>query len=55
VRLAAERADLQKASELNKSDASPLLILAQVYNAQGSGDKAIASAQEAIGHNPKDP
>lgn len=47
-------AALLKASELNKSDASPLLALAQLYTAKGSPDKAAARFEEAIQHNPKD-
>jgi tetratricopeptide (TPR) repeat protein len=48
-------AALLKASDLNKSDATPLLLLAQVYSSQGAADKAAASAQNAIQHNPMDP
>jgi Tfp pilus assembly protein PilF len=46
-------AALLKASDLNKSDAAPLLILAQLYTARGAADKAEASSQEALQHNPK--
>ena len=46
-------AALLKATDLNKSDAAPLLILAQLYTARGAADKAEASAQEALQHNPK--
>ena len=46
---------LLKASDLNKSDATPLLLLSQVYASRGASDKAAASTQEAIEHNPKDP
>jgi tetratricopeptide (TPR) repeat protein len=47
--------DLLKASDLNKSDATPLLLLAEVYTSQGAADKAESSVQDAIQHNPKDP
>jgi len=46
-------AALLKASDLNKSDAAPLLLLAQLYTVRGAADKAEASAQEALQQNPK--
>jgi len=48
-------AALLKASDLNKADAGPLMLLAQLYTSRGAGDKAAATADAAIQHNPKDP
>jgi tetratricopeptide (TPR) repeat protein len=47
---------LIKASDLNKNqtDVSSLLLLSQLYAARGSIDKAVASGEQAIQHNPKD-